>query len=94
MARYDSINEYLFPSMVYTVFFALPILHYAGLWTSPWIYLHPFQAPLVILKGAVFRLETWEWLYGLLYSIFWIAWTFEWSRRTFRRFVTARVGVR
>lgn len=88
VARYDSINEYLFPAMLYTVLFAIPLLHYTGLWTSPIVYLHPFQAPLVILKGAVFPLVAWEWLYGLGYSALWILLTFRWSRRAFARFVT------
>ena len=92
VARYDSINEYLFPSMLYSAVFALPFLHYAGVWPSPWMYLHPLQAPLVILKGMVEPLAAWEWLYGLLYSALWIALTFAWSRRTFQRFVVARAG--
>ncbi len=58
------------------------------------MYLHPFQAPLVILKGAVFPLTAWEWLYGLLYSLWWIVLAFLWSRRSFQRFVTARAGGR
>lgn len=94
VARYDSINEYLFPSMIYVAVFALPFLHYAGLWKSPLMYLHPLQAPLVILKGAVFPLAAWEWAYGLLYSLLWIALTFAWSRRTFQRFVVTAVGAR
>ncbi len=94
VARYDSINEYLFPSMLYIAAFSLPFLHYAGLWETPLMYLHPLQAPLVILKGAIFPLEAWEWIYGLLYSALWIAVTYVWSRRTFQRFVTASAGAR
>lgn len=94
VARYDSINEYLFPSMLYTVVFALPFLHYAGVWPSPLMYLHPLQAPLVILGGMVEPLAAWEWIYGVLYSVLWIALAFLWSRRTFQRFVVARAGAR
>ena len=92
VARYDSINEYLLPSMLYTAVFALPFLHYAGVLPSPLMYLHPLQAPLVILKGMVAPLTAWEWSYGILYSLLWIALTFAWSRRTFQRFVVARSG--
>jgi fluoroquinolone transport system permease protein len=94
VARYDSINEYLFPSMLYTAAFALPFLHFAGVWRSPLMYLHPFQAPLVILRGMVSPLAPWEWLYGLLYSVLWITLAFTWSRRTFQRFVVTRTGAR
>ena len=94
VVRYDSINELLFPSIVWMTLFALPILHYAGLWTTGLIYLHPFQAPLVILKGAFFPLQAWEWLYGLGYSAFWIWLAFLWSRSAFQRFVIAAAGAR
>lgn len=94
VARYDSINEFLFPSVLWITAFSLPILHYAGLLTSPLAYLHPFQAPLVLLRGAIAPLALWEWLYGLLYSLLWIAGAWLWSRRAFRRFVVERAGAR
>lgn len=94
VVRYDSINELLFPSMVWVTFFSLPILHYAGLWTSPLMYLHPFQAPLVLLGGGFEPLAPWEWAYGIGYSALWIGGSFAWSARDFRRFVAAAVGTR
>lgn len=94
VARYDSINEFLFPSILYLTAFSLPILDYAGLWSTPWMYLHPFQAPLVLLTGTVGPLAAWQWLYGLGYSALWIGVTFFWSRRLYDRFVVARAGTR
>ena len=94
VSRYDSINEFLFPSMIWIAVISLPILHYAGLWTSWLLYLHPLQAPLVILKGAFFPLRPAEWAYGLLYSALTIWLTFLWSRREFLRFVVATAGSR
>ena len=92
VVRYDSINEFLFPSMLYVTFFSLPILDYAGLWTTPLMYLHPLQAPLVLLKGAIVDLAGWKWAYGIGYSALWIAIAFGWSRRAFRGLVTAQAG--
>jgi len=94
VARYDSINEYLFPTMFYTTLFYLPVLDYAGLWETRWMLLHPLQAPLVLMEGAFYPLQTWEWLYGSVYSTLVIVLVFLWSRRTFRRYVVARVGAR
>jgi fluoroquinolone transport system permease protein len=92
VVRYDSINEFLFPTMIWVTLFSLPILHYAGLWSSPLMYLHPFQAPLVILKGAFNPLRPWEWIYGIGYATLWSSLAFFWSRRAFRRFVVAKSG--
>ena len=94
IARYDSINEFLFPSILYLTAFSLPILDYAGLWSTRWMYLHPFQAPLVLLTGTVGPLAPWQWLYGLGYSALWIGVALYWSRRLYDRFVVARAGTR
>ena len=94
VARYDSINEYLFPSILYITVFSLPFLHYFHLWESWLMYLHPLQASLVIMKAAFEPIEPWKWVYGLLYSTFWIGLIFFWSQRTFHRFIIAKEGVR
>ena len=94
VARYDSINEFLFPSMLYTALFALPFLPYTGIWESPVMYLHPLQAPLVILRGTVAPLAAWEWLYGIGYSLLCAALAFGWSRNEMRRLVAGPTGAR
>lgn len=94
VVRYESINEFLFPTMVWVTLFSLPILDYAGVVSTSLMYLHPFQAPLVLLKGAFYPLQSWEWVYGIAYSGLWISLGFVWSRRAFQRFVVARTGAR
>ena len=94
VVRYDSINEMMFPAMIWVSVFSLPILHYAGLFESALMYLHPFQAPLVLLEGTVGPLATWEWVYGLGYSVLWIGAAYVWCRRAFARFVVAAAGTR
>ncbi len=93
VARYDSINEYLLPSMGYTLLLFLPLLDYLGIWSSPIFYLHPLQASLTLLTGAFQPLAGWQWLYGVLYAALWIGLMGWLSRRAFARFVVARQGV-
>ena len=90
--RYHSINEFLFPSMLYLTFLSLPILDYAGIWSTPLMVLHPFQAPLVLMKASVAEIATWQWVYGVLYPCLWIVVGFGWSRGALRRFVAERAG--
>lgn len=92
IARYESINEFLFPSMLYITFFSLPILDYAGLWSTPLMYLHPLQAPLVLFEAAVAEVPAWQWVYGIGYSCLWIALASGWSRKAYRRFVAEQTG--
>ena len=71
VARYRSINEFMFPSVLFTTVLSLPMLHYFGLWDTWLLYLHPFTAPLVLLGGAFRPLGPWQWIYGVLYSAAW-----------------------
>ncbi|MFQ5639405.1 MAG: ABC transporter permease [bacterium] len=94
VARYDSINEYLFPSFLYTLPIFLVFLDYFGLWKSWLFYLHPFQAPLLLMQFAFNPVEGWQVAYGLLYSAFWAGVVFVWSHGVFYRFIIKKEGVR
>ncbi len=93
IARYDSINEYIFPSALYTMALVLPLLHYFGIWDSWVFYLHPLQASLILMKAAFLPVTLWQLAYGLLYSALWIAILFLYSRRTFHNFIVIKAGV-
>ena len=90
VARYRSINEYLFPSVLFTAVLSLPMLHYFGLWDSGILYLHPFTAPLVLLAGAFGPIPPWQWAYGVLYSVAWAGLLLLAGRRAFDRFIVER----
>jgi fluoroquinolone transport system permease protein len=92
--RYDSINTFLLPSIALTMLLSFPLLHYLGIWDSPLLYLHPLQAPLLLLKGAFQPLAAWELLYGLGYSAVFMAIAYAWSHRAFYKFVILKEGVR
>jgi fluoroquinolone transport system permease protein len=89
VARYSSINEYLFPSVAYASVVSFPMVPYIAGWESWLLYLHPMQAPLVLMQGAFRSIEPWQAVYGLVYSALWVWLAFLWGRREFRRFVVA-----
>ena len=94
IARYRSINEFMFPSVLFTAILSLPMLHYFGLWDTWLLYLHPLTAPLVLLAGAFRPMPAWHWAYGVLYSAAWAGVLLLASRRAFDRFIVAREGGR
>ncbi len=94
VARYDSINEYLFPSMIYSTILVLPLLHYFGLWEHWLFYLHPLQAPLILMKAAFEPVADWQMVYGLACSAVWLVPIFLWSKRSFLSFIVIKTGVR
>lgn len=87
VSRYDSINEFLFPSFLFALFFVPPFLSYFGFIESAWIYLHPLQGPMLWTRAAFGTMATWEVLYSAAYPILWIAAAFLLSTRVFERFV-------
>jgi fluoroquinolone transport system permease protein len=90
VARYESVNEYLLPSLPYAAGLMLPLAYMFG-WDSPLLYLHPLQGPLLLLQAAFAPADAWLLAYGALASALWLgvgAWQ---CRRSFQRFVVGRV---
>jgi fluoroquinolone transport system permease protein len=94
VARYPSINEFLIPSMGYTFLLELPLLVYFRLFDTWLVYLHPLQAPLVLMESAFRPVETWQNVYGILYSALWIGVFYKFSNRAFFRYIIASEGRR
>ncbi|HEU5103814.1 MAG TPA: ABC transporter permease [Roseiflexaceae bacterium] len=91
VARYDSINEYLLPSLPYAAGLLLPMVYVIG-WESPLLYLHPLQAPLVLMQAAFTPVAAWQLVYGVLGSIVWL-WLGAWlCQRMFQRYLVGRAG--
>jgi fluoroquinolone transport system permease protein len=94
VARYDSISEFLMPSILWTFAYSLPLLHYLNLWRSPLMFLHPIMPPLVLIEGAFQPVPQWQIIYGLAAGAAWVGLAFMISRRAFYRFVIRKEGVK
>jgi fluoroquinolone transport system permease protein len=94
VARYDSINEYLLPSIVYVTLFALPLLTYIGVPENALFYLHPLYPSFLLLRAGFQAIESWQLFYALLYGSLWVALLYRWSLRAFHQFVVTKEGVR
>jgi fluoroquinolone transport system permease protein len=93
VARYDSINEYLMPSVLYLLFFTIPIADYFGLVQSWLFYLHPIQGSLLLMKAAFQPVQPWQLVYAVLYLALWVGLVYIWSKRSFNRFIVRKEGV-
>lgn len=94
IARYDSINEYIFPSVLYNALLLLPILGNLEVWSSWLLYLHPLQGSLLLMRAAFEPIPVWQWLYALTSSLAWIGVAWYLCGRAFDRFILAREGAR
>ncbi len=94
VSRYDSINEYLLPSFVYTLLFSPPLFAYFDMLQGSWLYLHPYTGSMILLQAAFTPVPAGELVYALIYPMAWIVAFFFWSRSAFHRFVIAKEGTR
>ncbi len=92
--RYDSIAEFILPSVAWTMGLSLPLLYYFDLWRSWLMFLHLLQAPLLLMQAAFESLPPWQIAYGAAYSLVWIGLAYYFSQRAFHRFVITKEGVR
>lgn len=94
VVRYESINEYLLPSILYILIICLPLGTYLAGWNHWLLYLHPLQATLRLIAGGWQPMPWWQTIYCLSYSLLWIGILARLSLRAFHRFVITKQGVK
>jgi fluoroquinolone transport system permease protein len=84
IVHYESINEFIMPSVLYTAILSLPVLGYFGVGAREWFLPHPIQGPLELMQirppdtpGSL--------TYAVGYPLLWIVPVALWSRRSLRR---------
>ena len=84
IVHYESINEFIMPSVLYTAILSLPVLGYFGVGAREAYLAHPIHGPLELM-----RLQPLDAPGGLAYAIgyplIWIVPISFWSRRALRR---------
>ncbi len=92
VARFDSINEYLLPSMLYLMVLTAPLLASFAVREIWLLYLHPLQAPLILLQAGFHPESVGRLLYGVISSLAWMVPGYYWARTAFNRHIIAREG--
>ena len=89
---FTSVSDWFMPSVLPIALFNLPIIHYSGLWETPWLYLIPTHGPLLYL-GAAFdqkSLTAWQFAYGALYPVVFAAGLWLLAKRMFHKYLVAK----
>jgi hypothetical protein len=83
VVHYESINEFIMPSVLYTFLLSLPVLGYFGVGARAWHLPHPIQGPLDLMQmQAPYTLDGLA--YAIGYPLLWIVAFYLWSRRALR----------
>lgn len=85
VARFETINEFLLPSIAVSTLLMLPLLDAFGLWSSPLMVLHPLYSALLLMKAGFADIAAWQMAYALLAGLTWLALAIWLSRKTFGR---------
>jgi fluoroquinolone transport system permease protein len=92
--RYDSINEFLVPSIGYMFLVMLPILSVFFLHKS-WVwYLHPVYSTYKLIENGFYQIGLWNLIYGISISMITITTLGVFSFNGFNRFVVRNEGQR
>ena len=92
VARYDSLSEFLMPSVVLVTALQLPLLSHFGLTGRLLFVWHPIEPALVLMRAAYAPVVGWELAYGVLAALGWLAVSYLWARHQFDRFVIRAAG--
>jgi fluoroquinolone transport system permease protein len=82
--RYDSINEFMMPTVLYTFLLTLPIFGVFGVGAPSWYLPHPIQGPLSLMTPDVPRSGA-EFVYAIGYPLVWIVPAYLASRQALAR---------
>lgn len=93
VSRYDSLNEFLFPSFLMVLPLSIPMIYYFGA-VDHWLFLlHPLQGPLIVLQAAFQPVESGLFGVGVATSLVWIWILYQLGLRAFHTFVIRKEGV-
>ncbi len=94
VSRYDSITDFILPSALWVMWFSLPLLYTFDVWKTDLMFIHPLQAPIMVMKAGFTPVPAWQILYGVSYSLLWIGVGYIFSRQAFHRFVIRKEGTK
>jgi fluoroquinolone transport system permease protein len=84
IVHYESINEFIMPSVVYTAVLSLPVLGYFSIGAREWYLLHPIQGSLELMQMQTPYMPA-RLAYAIGYPLLWLVPISLWSRRALRR---------
>ncbi|MEL6271374.1 MAG: hypothetical protein AAFR22_16320 [Chloroflexota bacterium] len=94
VVRYDTVTDFFLPAGIIGVITQLPIFLLANLGAgldALW-YAIPTAAPFVLMLGGFDGISTWQLIYGVGYSVLWIAGLSVWAKIAFDRHIILMGG--
>lgn len=91
VVRFRKLTDFLLPTVLIMIFLQVPILYYAKIITSNLILIIPSAAPIMLVQSAFNTLETWQWIYGIAYTIAWLVGLILWAFNSYKLHVVEKM---
>lgn len=85
--RYRSITRFLFPAIIASLAFDIPVLWYLELWPTPLFYLWPSMPPLLLAKAAFLGVDGFQIIYAVVYGLLIVGITLYGASQAIDRYV-------
>ena len=92
VVRYDSINNFLMPTLLFAGITQMPFTAAFGLWEPVFFYAIPTFPPLLLLLGAFNPITTGQIIYGVVGTIAVTAGLYWWGQVAFDRHIMQKLG--
>ncbi|MTI60251.1 MAG: hypothetical protein FH762_09795 [Firmicutes bacterium] len=92
VARFNTVNDYIFSSVLYMILLNYPLFEYLGLYKSYFSYFSPAKASLLLIGGAFTVVEVWQLIYAIAYLIVAIIIVYHFAYKSFYRFFVLKGG--
>ncbi|QTL97453.1 hypothetical protein GM661_05380 [Iocasia frigidifontis] len=92
VARFNTVNDYIFSSVLYMILLNYPLFEYLGLYKSYLSYFSPAKASLLLIVGAFTGVEVWQLIYAIAYLIVAIIIVYHFAYKSFYRFFVLKGG--
>ncbi|MCG8572199.1 MAG: hypothetical protein MJB14_18870 [Spirochaetes bacterium] len=91
-AQAESVNDYFFIAGPAMIPFWIPLIEYLGIVESPFFYLFPSKAALILVESIFYPVAVGEIIYGMTYLCFCTALVYIWARKWFFKYVVHQIG--
>lgn len=92
VVRYDSINNFLMPTLLFAAVTQIPFTAAFGLWEPFFFYALPTFPPLLLVLGAFDPISTGQLVYGVVGTAVVIGLLYWWSQIAFDRHIMQKLG--
>lgn len=90
--RFKKLTDFFLPTVFVMIFLQVPVIYFAKIISSKLLLIIPSAAPIMLVQGAFDKLETWQWIYGVSYTLILLLSLLIWAFRSYKAHIFKKLG--